>query len=196
MKPGLLGGTFDPIHNGHTAIAENLIKQKILDRVIFVVTSTPPHKDKEITNEIHRLNMVKIASGGKFEVSDYEIKKGGKSYSFDTLTYFSQLYKDDEIYFITGADMLLSLPRWYKSDELLRNFSFIGVDRENQLSGGKMHIVDEMIQKYNANIILTDIKTPFISSTMVRDKIRNGEDVSPFVDENVIKYIKDNNLYD
>ncbi len=196
MRTGLLGGTFDPIHKGHIKIARELINKNILDRVIFVVASTPPHKSKDITNEIHRFNMVKIAAGDDFYVSDYEIKKGGKSYSYDTLTYFSQLYTDDEIYFITGADMLLSLPHWYKADELLKNFRFIGIDRDNQLENGKIKLVNEIIEKYNAKILLTDIKTPFISSTMVREKLKKGEDISQFVDKKVINYIKDNNLYD
>lgn len=196
MKTGLFGGTFDPIHNGHMKIARELINKNILDRVIFVVAYAPPHKDKKITNETHRLNMVKIAAGDDFYVSDYEIKKGGKSYSYDTLTYFSQLCKDDEIFFITGADMLLSLPNWYKADELLKNFSFIGVDRNNQLEDGKITLVNEIIKKYDAKIILTDIKTPSISSTEVRQMLKNGEDVSMYINENVLKYIKDNKLYE
>lgn len=196
MKTGLFGGTFDPIHNGHMKIARELINKNILDRVIFVVAYAPPHKDKKITNEFHRFNMVKIAAGNDFYVSDYEIQKGGKSYSYDTLTYFSQHYKDDEIYFITGADMLLSLPKWYKADELLKKFSFIGVDRNNQLEDGKIESVNEIIKKYNAKIILTDIKTPSISSTAVRQMLKNGEDVSMYICKDVLKYIKDNELYD
>lgn len=196
MKIGLFGGTFDPIHNGHMKIAQELINKNILDRVIFVVTYAPPHKDKKITSETHRLNMVKIAAGDNFDVSDYEIKKGGKSYSYDTLSFFSQLYKDDEIYFVTGADMLLSLPNWYKADELLKKFSFIGVDRNSQLEDGKLKFVNEIINKYNAKIILTDIKTPLISSTIVRQKLKNGEDVSMYINNDVLKYIKDNHLYD
>ena len=86
MKIGLFGGTFDPIHKGHTVLAQELIKENILDKVIFVVTFVPPHKDGVTACDFHRYNMVKIATNGEFEVSDYEIKKGGKTTLF--LTYF------------------------------------------------------------------------------------------------------------
>ena len=111
-KTGIIGGTFNPIHNGHILLAVYCKEKLNLDRVIFIPTYTPPHKsDKDLVSEVHRLNMCKIAVQNyvDFSVSDIEIKRKGKSYTFETLTSLKEIYPRDTLYFITGADMFLSL---------------------------------------------------------------------------------------
>ena len=109
MKIGILGGTFDPIHNAHIEIAKNALEQFKLDKVWIMPTPNPPHKDKaNITSVEDRVNMFKLAIENidGLELCDYEIKKEGKVYSADTLTELKELYPDDKFYFIIGSDSL------------------------------------------------------------------------------------------
>ena len=193
MKIGIFGGTFDPIHKGHTSLCKDLTERGIVDKIIITVTYITPLKERKITESNHRFNMAKLVESENFSVSDYEIIQGGKSYTFNTLEHFSALYPEDDIYFILGADMFLDLPNWYNAEELMEKYRFIVIDRENSLKN--------MTKKpenypYNAKAIFADIKTPDISSTVIREKLANKLDVSEFLDERVLNYIKEYKLYD
>lgn len=197
MKTGIFGGTFDPIHKGHMFLCKQLLENKIVDRIILMVASTPPHKENSKTTPFHRLNMTCLLETDNILVSDYEINQGGKNYSINTLNYISSLYPNDEIYFIAGADMILSLDKWYKAEELLNKYTFIAIDRDNLLKTQEnQKIISRLTDEFNGKFIFTDIETPCVSSSLIREKLRNREDVSDYLDEKVIEYIKENNLYD
>ena len=132
-KIGVFGGTFDPIHLGHLYIAYEAKAKLGLDRVIFIPSGIPPHKQfNNVTKAIDRYNMVKeaISDYDGFEVNDYEIKKNDISYTFQTLEHLKNIYNNSEIYFITGGDCLLNLDKWknvYKILELckfIKNYKF------------------------------------------------------------------------
>ena len=192
MKIGIFGGTFSPIHFGHITMAEEIVNSGTVDQVVFMVAGNPPHKKQTTAEGKHRFNMVKLVCDGKrLDCSDIELNKE-TNYTFDTLTELSAKNPENEYHFIMGADMFLSLPRWYRADELMEKFKFIAIDREGTFAEKK-----EQFEKVCslAKVTALDIKTPDISSTMVRDLIKTGGDVSKLIPKTVEEYIKENGLY-
>jgi nicotinate-nucleotide adenylyltransferase len=115
MRTGFLGGSFDPIHYGHLLLAECCREQCRLDRVVFLPTAVPPHKqDRVVTPGPVRVEMIELAIAGNeaFELSRYEVDRGGINYTVDTLTHFHQEWPEDELFFLMGADMFYDFPMW------------------------------------------------------------------------------------
>ncbi len=199
MKIGVFGGTFNPVHYGHIRTAEKLMDQAKLDQILFVVAGKPPHKPGEnIAEKEDRLQMVKMAVQGRpgFAVSDLEIKNDGYSYTIDTLERLSELYPQDQLFFITGADMFVMVPTWHEGERLLMEYSFIAVNRnssfENKQYRKKM---EQLIKTYGVHVEIVDIDTPNISSSMIRHKIKNGSGIDGLVPEKVRKYLLEHDLY-
>ncbi|MBI5415196.1 MAG: nicotinate (nicotinamide) nucleotide adenylyltransferase, partial [Candidatus Omnitrophica bacterium] len=129
---GILGGTFNPIHIGHLMIAQVVLEKFGLDKVIFVPSFLPPHKSaRNVIDARHRLKMVRLAVRGNdhFEASAFEIKKGGKSYSVETVRYFQRRYPRTKLFFIIGSDHVRSLHTWRQIKEIVGIVSFIAVYR-------------------------------------------------------------------
>lgn len=123
MRLGLYGGSFDPVHYGHLLLAESCREQAGLDRVIFLPAAVPPHKqDRTISPAEHRAAMLELAVAGHpaFEVSRYEVERGGVSYTVDTLRHFRGVFPDGELCLLLGADMLNDLPHWREAAEVCR----------------------------------------------------------------------------
>ena len=198
MKIGIYGGTFNPIHNGHTYLLKYFIENKICDKLIVLVSGNPPHKNDGVLDEIHRFNMVKLALSDYSEilVSDIELGKHERCYTFNTMRFLKEVYKNDELWFIVGADSFKDLPKWYRGEELIKENKFIAINREgafqNELYKEKC---DEIKGKYSATVEFVDIKTPDISSTAVREMVEDGKIISSYVPLSVYKYITDNKLY-
>jgi nicotinate-nucleotide adenylyltransferase len=195
-KMGIIGGTFDPIHLAHLHIAEQAKKTLRLDKIIFMPAGSQPLKmNKKVTEASLRLSMVKNAIEGKigFEVSDYEIKKEGMSYTYETLEHFSRM--DREIYFIAGADCLMNLDKWKGIEKIFQLCKFVvftrpGYDYESLLKH-KNYFED----KYKAKIIILNLTELDISSTEIREAISLGEDINKLIPRKVIEVIKEKNLY-
>ncbi|WP_294353325.1 nicotinate-nucleotide adenylyltransferase [uncultured Clostridium sp.] len=195
-RVGIIGGTFDPIHLAHLNIAKIAKDRLNLEKIIFIPAGSQPLKlDKKVTKASLRLNMVKTAIEGKdgFEVSDYEIQKQGISFTYETLEHFKK--EDEQLYFITGADCLLNLEKWKGVKRILELCKFVVLTRpgynDKKLETQKDYIED----KYGGEIILLEIDGLDISSTEIREKIKNNEDISSLVTKGVLKIIKDNGLY-
>ena len=198
MKIAIYGGTFNPIHIGHTALLKSLKDNNICDRIIVLVAGNPPHKNGGIADEIHRLNMVKIALENEenITVSDIEIGKSEKSYTYNTMKLLKELYKDDDLWFVVGADSFKDLPVWYEGEKLIKENKFIAVNREGAFEDIKYREkFDEIKEKYNAVVEVIDVKTPDVSSSGLRESLEKGEDVSDFLPDGVYQYILNNNLY-
>ena len=195
-RVGIIGGTFDPIHLAHIYIAEEAKKKLNLDKVIFMPAGIQPLKtDKKVTEASLRLEMVQKAIEGKigFEVSDYEIKKEGKSYTYKTLEHFYKEYKD--LYFITGADCLLDIDKWKEIEKIFSLCKFVVFTRpgyNNNELVNKKRFVEE---KYNGDIILLEVPGLHISSTEIREKIINNEKVDDILPAVVLDIIKEKGLY-
>jgi nicotinate-nucleotide adenylyltransferase len=189
MKVGVFGGTFDPIHNGHLITAAAVKKIRGLDKIIFIPSYIAPHKiDKVSSSPDHRIEMIKLAieSIPYFEYSDYEINKEGVSYTIDTLKFLKNKYPDIEL--IIGYDNLLDFKSWKEPDEILKLVKLIVLKRE---------VENERIEKdiyYHSSEI---IETPIIdiSSTLIRNRVRNNLSINLLVPDNVKEYIYRFNLY-
>jgi len=193
---GIIGGTFDPIHLAHVNIAKEAKKRLNLDKVIFIPAGSQPLKiDKKVTKASLRFNMVKEAIKGYegFEVSDYEIQKQGLSYTFETLESFKK--DDEELFFIVGADCLLNLEKWKNVKRILQLCTLAVLTRP-WYDNKKLYEQKEYIEKkYNGNIEILQLKGIDISSTEIRQLVREGKNISKLVAEEVFKLIKENNLY-
>lgn len=194
---GIIGGTFDPIHLAHVYIAEKAKELLNLKRIIFMPAGSPPHKmNKEVTEASLRYKMVEVAIKGKegFEVSDYEIKQQGESYTYRTLKHLKK--ENREIYFITGADCLVNLEKWKNVDEILKLCHFVVLTRPGI---DKCELIKEkeyIEKKYNAKIIFLDIEGIEMSSTNIREIIKRGEDLTKYISKEVIEIIKKEKLYE
>ena len=190
MKIGLFGGTFNPVHTGHVKLVENFKEKLGLDKVLVIPTAQPPHKEaKELVSAEDRINMCKMAFGSLAEVSDIEISRGGKSYTVLTLEELKKIYKDDELYFLVGSDMLLSFKRWYRWEDILSMCTLCATDRNNEES------CKEADPDFFKKIIFCDFEKTVVSSSEVREKLERKEDVTHLIPEKVLNYIKEKGLY-
>lgn len=189
MKLGILGGTFNPVHIGHLALAQECWHALALEKVIFVPAYLPPHKDVE--NDVSpadRLNMLRLAleEDDRFEISTHELDAGGTSYSIDTIKSFRKKYGEDaELFFLTGADSAESLSEWKDVDEVLRLATFVIATRP----GWKAE------SPYGERVRHIDIPDVEVSSTMIRDRVRRREPVDYYVPAPVVRYIRNKGLY-
>lgn len=215
MKIGIFGGTFNPIHYGHLRAAEE-IAEKFLDQVIFVPTNITSNKN--IDAEAHpqkRLEMAEIAIKGeqKFKVSDIEIKRGGFSYSYDTIVELKKKYKDDDLYFIAGADAFLGLKSWKNAEAILRTIDFIVAGRPKYGFKNLVKLIDFLPDnlKEDAEVDLKEEKIVIdekravyffnttkldISSTVIRNNFKNNISNLFLLPNGVINYIIKNKLYE
>lgn len=197
-KKGILGGTFDPFHNGHMNIAYESIYKLKLDEIIFMPAGNPPHKtDKLITPPEIRYDMIKRAILGeeKFKVSHYEIDKKGYSYTYKTLEYIKSVEKDTELFFITGADCLMYVDKWKYPEQIFKNSNFVVFNRSGYDKNDIIKKKNEIEQKYKKEIIFMDIPLLDISSTEIREKVKKYEEIKYLVPKEVYDIIKTNKLY-
>ena len=184
-KIGIMGGTFNPIHNGHLKIASAAKSEYHLDKVIFLTSGNPPHKQGEaILDAKIRHIMVKHAISGieGFEPCDYEVNRPEYSYSVNTLRHFKEIMPKDELFFIIGGDSLRDFHKWYMPDEILKLCTLLVYDR----NGGD----------FKSDFAKPIHGEPFnISSTDIREKIKNNQDISGLVPDNVLAFIYKYNIY-
>lgn len=193
---GIIGGSFDPIHVAHVYIAEEAQKKLNLDKVVFVPVGSQPLKlNKKVTEASLRLKMVKEAVKGKngFEVSDYEIQKKGLSYTYQTLEHFKK--SNRELFFITGADCLMDLDRWKGVDIIFKLCKLVVLTRPGFNNEDLFKQKDQQENKYGGEIIFLEVPNLDVSSTEIRERIRDGKEVDDFLDKNVLKIIREENLY-
>ena len=193
MKIGIFGGSFNPPHNMHLNIVEELLNKKYLDKVIIVPTGLHySYKSNLISNE-HRYNMLKIMTknNNKIEISDYEFKEE-EIHTFDTLEYYKNIYKNDTLYFVCGLDNISYVDKWYKGEYLLNNYKFLVITRNTN----NLEEILNKYKKYQNNIIITNIKSNTISSSYIREELKKQNyDLIEYVNEEVLNYIQENNLY-
>ena len=193
---GIIGGTFDPIHLAHVNIANEAKDRLYLDKVIFIPAGSQPLKiDKKVTRASLRFNMVEKAIEGYdgFEVSDYEIKKQGLSYTFETLEHFKK--EDEELFFITGADCLLSLEKWKNVKRIFELCTLVVLTRPGYDDRSLYKQKDYIEEKYNGKIVILELEGMDISSTEIRGLVKEGKNISKLVASEVFKLIKNNDLY-
>lgn len=187
-RVGLLGGTFNPVHIGHLAMGQLALERLDLDKVIFIPSYLPPHKTaKNVVGARHRLKMLEIATGDNpnFEVSDVEIKRGGKSYSIDTVKGLFEKYSEDtKFYFIIGGDSAETLHRWKNISELSGLVNFVAINRPGFKPQQKKY-------KFRS-LTMPSLE---ISSSYLRKCLASGGSGLYLLRYHVSEYIKKNKLY-
>lgn len=172
---GILGGTFDPIHNGHLMIAEAAMQEYDLSKMIFIPTGVSYMKTN-VTHPFFRYDMVKRAIGAhpNYEISDVEIQREGNTYTCDTIAFFKEKYPDAELYFIIGTDSLFSLQKWRNVEYIFKNCTILCATRNGEYSTEDTRTAEEekaeaLKKQYNANICFIHCKPMDISSTDIRN---------------------------
>lgn len=197
-KIGIMGGTFDPIHYAHLATAEFIREKYNLDKIIFIPSGNPPHKNIDITNKYDRYNMVLLATtnNNNFLTSDIEIKRESKTYTIDTLRELKQIYPNSKIYFITGADAICEIETWKCVDENFKLATFIAATRPGISLLRAQEKIESLIKKYDAKIISVYVPSIDISSTYIREQLKERKSTKYLIPEYVESYIYQNKLYD
>jgi nicotinate-nucleotide adenylyltransferase len=196
MKIVLFGGAFNPVHNEHINIARAAVERLKPDKLVVIPTAISPHKKGKLaaSNE-QRLEMCRLAFKDIpcAEVSDYEIANGGVSYSYITCNHFREMYKDADIYFLVGADMLENFPKWKKPEEIVSKVKLAACARENQDDfEGYKNIVES---KFNCIVETIPYVGKKVSSTRIRVLAALGEQICLYEPQDVCQYIKDNGIY-
>lgn len=197
-KIGVFGGTFNPIHNGHISLGVYCKEELKLNKLILIPTYTPPHKSSnDLADEVHRMNMCKLSTEqyGFFEVSDIEIKRKGKSYTYETLNSLKETYSEDELYLIVGADMFLTLDKWKNPESIFKNATIIAVPRDEKDKEDLTSYYDSTIKKLGAKAVILENPVVQVSSTYIRENIDNYQLIKSLIDSNVYEYIVKNKLY-
>lgn len=201
MREGILGGSFDPIHNGHLRAAEECRRRLSLDRALFVPARVPPHKrDVPLTDARHRFEMVRLAVARVpgFEVSDAELTRMGPSYTVDTVSAeLARLGEGAEIFFLMGADQALEIHTWHNVTQLARLCTLVPIPRPhfslNDLDQLKGSLPADIVHALKAAAL--DMPPVDISSTEIRRRVREGTNISEFVPPAVEEYIRTHRLY-
>ena len=197
-KLAVLGGTFNPIHNAHLAMAQAAVTEFLCDHVLFMTGGNPPHKHQEMPDAHVRMAMVSLAiqENPRFFASDYEIKKETYCYTSETMEYLHNFYPDTRIYFIIGADSLADLEKWHDVKRLFEITEFLVFRR------GGSHVDIRKYQayykdKFGARLYCMDTEIPSVSSTLVRSLLECGkeEEAADLIPHPVMDYIKMNHLY-
>lgn len=188
MKVGLLGGTFDPPHLGHLALAQGVLETCELDEVWFMPSHRPPHKNgSDITENHHRVEMVQRAIEGNpnFKISLIEFERNGRSFTIDTIEILKANYPNIDFYFIIGGDMIEDLPNWHRIDELSKMISFIGVNRPGYNP-----------DKEQYEVSLIDVPQIDLSSSEIRKDLSFGKSGRYLLPESVRIFIEEKGLYE
>lgn len=198
MRIGIYGGSFSPIHNGHIRALKAFLNQMQLDFVYVIPTYIPPHKQTSgVIDSRHRLKMCELALEGMdgVVVSDIEIARGGTSYTVDTLR---SLYREEnKLFLLMGTDMMLTLDTWREPEEIFRLCYPVYMRRENDKANDAIIVkkISEYLSKYG-KVVRRIMADPIeISSTEIRRRLSKGDDVSAYLPEKVIDYIKENQLF-
>ena len=198
MKIGIFGGSFDPVHLGHEALAEDACDQAGLSEVIMVPARIQPFKqDKKTVSGEDRFRMLALVAGksDRITVSRYELQNEGVSYTYLTLRAMQERNPDAELYFICGADSFLKLDTWMHAEELLHNYSYIIGARPGYLEEEVQACIERLHREYGTKAIRVNNKQLNISSTEIRERLATGADVSDLVSPEVERYIKEHELY-
>lgn len=206
MKIGIFGGAFNPVHNGHLFLLEQLAQFNQIDKLLIIPTANPPHKTgNNLAAAADRMNMLSLAVENAvsfkngitdiIEISDIEFKLGGKSYTYNTLCELKKKYADDELFLFMGSDQFLAFKEWYRYSDILKLANVVAIAREvgeqEKLSRFLEENKDEF--KHNASVFFT--RPMIVSSTDIRSKVKNKQSISGLVPKEVENYIIEKELY-
>ena len=187
-RVGILGGTFDPIHNGHLAMARIAMEEFALDRVVFIPAYRPPHKRRALTPYADRAEMCRLAVAGEpsFEVSDIEYRLGGVSYTYRTLEAWKKDFPQSALYYIIGGDSLFDLPHWYRPERIAAQARVICIPRPGTAEYAP--VIEQCRTEFGLEVLPAHAFGPEISSTMIRTRLKEGKEAGEYLPREVAEY--------
>ncbi len=196
MRVGIFGGAFNPVHNGHLNIADTFYEDLCLDKLLFVPTANPPHKSSAgLLSGAHRVNMLKLALENKpYEISTIEFERAEKSYTYNTLVELKKFYPEADFFLIIGADQIINFEKWYRYSDILDMVTLCASARESE---EEKQIIIKSAQRLGIQdrFYMSGRAVLRVSSSEIRDKIKNGSDVSKLLPKKVFDYISEKGLY-
>lgn len=201
MRMGIFGGTFSPVHNGHLSAAQAFMQRMWLDVLYIIPTALPPHKQLHgDATAADRLEMLRLAFDGMEGVliSDMEIRRGGRSYTVDTLRELHEgMAPDDRLFFLMGTDMLLTFDQWREPNEICRLCWPVYIRRESDaaLDASIVERISRYRELYGKTICRIDAPAVDVSSTAIREAVAAGRPIDELVPPTVADYIRDHKLY-
>lgn len=192
IKTGIFGGAFNPVHNGHVRLAEEAVKQLKLKKLLIIPTFDSPHKDTRLAPFEDRMEMCRLAFSHieGVEICDIERRLGGKSFTINTVRALRDERAGEQFYLLIGGDMLFSFDQWYKYESLLKETKVCAVARDNDSLVDMMEFANEM-----GRIKVLPTQAVEISSTEIRERLKNGDDISELVPTAAAEYIAAKKLY-
>lgn len=188
-KIGIFGGAFNPVHNGHIRLARAVLELSKLDKILIIPTKVSPHKQSDLLDYKHRENLLKLAFEGEkaFEISDIEQKIEGKNYTIKTIRKLRKLHNNAEFSLIMGGDMLLYFKQWYRYEEILRECRIIAAARHEKEYQKLVKFANEVD---NSRISVLEIPVAEVSSTQIRELIKNDGNYAEFIPNKCAEYIR------
>ncbi|HKC18280.1 MAG TPA: nicotinate-nucleotide adenylyltransferase [Candidatus Dormibacteraeota bacterium] len=195
MRIGILGGTFDPIHVGHLAAGQVAIECAHLDRVLFIPSATPPHRDPADATVEERLQMARLAVADepRFEVSDVEARRGGKSYTSESVRELRRLHPGDELFLILGWDAASLFATWHDPDRIRADASIVVIGRPGTEAPTRDDLMAAGLDPERTVLCLGG--TPDISGSELRESLASGEPTGDCLPPAVERYIAEHGLY-
>ncbi len=185
MRIGILGGTFNPPHIGHLILAEEAKDKFNLDKIFFIPVYLPPHKDIPLAKPEDRLEMVRLSikDNESFECLDIEVKRGGKSFTIDTLKELKKMYPHDHLFLIIGSDLARDFSSWKDYEEIVKIAKVLVARRGEPIKDNKF------------GFLFFDVIQIGVSSSLIRERIKKGLSIRYFIHPEVEKFIKERKLY-
>lgn len=200
MKIGIMGGTFDPVHNGHLMLGHVAYEAFSLDQIWFMPNGNPPHKKSETikstAEDRMKMTSLAIAPFPEFVLQPYEALRAEVSCSYQTMEHFSKIYPDDEFYFIIGADSLMAIETWVHPERIFPTCTILATYRNEVKTKEEMNRqIQYLSEKYHAKIRLLETPLMPVSSHELRASLQSGDSVSEYMPAAVCSYIKQHHLY-
>lgn len=200
MKIGIMGGTFDPIHNGHLMLGHAAYEAFSLDQIWFMPNGNPPHKKSETIKSTakDRMEMTSLAIEPfkEFVLQPYEALREEVSCSYQTMEHFHESYPEDEFYFIIGADSLMAIETWVHPERIFPTCTILATYRDEVKTKEEMNRqIQYLSEKYGAKICLLETPLMPVASHELREELKEGKDVSSYVPKAVCGYIEEHHLY-
>ena len=200
MKIGIMGGTFDPVHNGHLMLGHAAYKAFSLDQIWFMPNGNPPHKKSETikstAEDRMKMTSLAIAPFPEFVLQPYEALRAEVACSYQTMEHFSKIYPDDEFYFIIGADSLMAIETWIHPERIFPTCTILATYRNEVKTKEEMNRqIQYLSEKYHAKIRLLETPLMPVSSHELRASLQSGDSVSEYMPAAVCSYIKQHHLY-
>ncbi len=197
QKIAVLGGTFNPIHNGHIRLALSCHKELGFDKILVVPTNVPPHKEtSDLCSNRDRLEMCRLAVKGMpvFEVTDLEYRLGGRSYTVNTLRALRKEYPKARFYLLVGSDMFFTFRQWRSYRDILSGCTLVGASR-NFEEHQKMQEMSASFQREGFDTVVIENDVYVLSSTELRRLMQEYKDISAYVNADVLQYIREHSLF-